>query len=197
MNSHIPEVLNILHIIERTDRAESLKIQLQSNGIENYIMWQGEVNRHNRKESICKGFKRIIQWAKDTLQERITIAEDDIVFNHSESWKYYLSQIPEDFDCFWSMQFTGSYDDNFRINSVGSGMTLFTVHSRFYDFILNMNPDCHFDRYLTSLHEQFVFKVCPLIPCTQSGSKSDNNLMTCSYDEFLKDRPLFKGLDSV
>lgn len=194
MQSNIPDVLSILHLTEREDRAEALKIQLQSNGVERYIMWQGEVNRHNRKEGICRGFKKIIQWAKDTMQPFCHIAEDDIFFLHPDSWKYYLSQIPEDYDCFWSMYFAGTNDENNRINGTCSGMTLFTVHARFYDFILNMDADCHFDRYLTSLHEQFVFKVCPLIPVTQSGSKSDNNMMTCDYSSWLENRKLFCGM---
>ena len=193
MNSNIPDILSILHLVEREDRAESLKVQLDSQNITNYIMWQGEVNRHNRKESICKGFKKIIQWAKDTMQPFVNVAEDDIVFFNPDSYKYYLSQIPDDYDVFWSMYFVGSNDENFRINSVCSGMTLFTVHSRFYDFFLNMDSDIHIDRYLTSLHEQFVFKVCPLIPVTQSGSKSDNNLMTCDYSPFLEGRKIFKN----
>lgn len=186
------DTLHCLHLSNRQDRYEELQLQLKSQGITDIVYFEGEVHRHNRKRGITIGFQKIIKYAKDNNLERCTIIEDDIKFFHPNSFNYYLSQIPEDYDVFWSMYFCGSNDENFRINDKCSGMTLFTVHNRFYDFIINMNPDCHIDRYITSLHKDFVLKVCPLIPCTQSGSKSDNSMRKCDYSPYLEGRELYK-----
>lgn len=187
------ETVHCLHLGVREDRYRDLQIQLTTQGITDVIYFEGVVEKHNRKLGITKGFKNIIQYAKDSGLPRCTIIEDDTTFTHPNSFKYYLSQITENYDIFWAMYFVGGNDENFKINSTCSGMTLFTVHSRFYDFFLNMNPDIHIDRYLTSLHEHFVFKVCPLIPVSQSGSRSDNNMMTCDYSPLLEGREVYKG----
>ncbi len=183
--------IHCLHLSKRIDRYDALQDQFAEQGITDVMYFEGEIHKHNRKRGITVGFQKIIQYAKDNELERCTIIEDDLLFLHPNSFDYYLSEIPGDYDVFWSMVFVGSCDESFRINSVCSGMTLVTVHNRFYDFILNMNPDVHIDRYLTSLHKEFVFKVCPLVPCTQSGSFSDNSLTTCDYTPLLKGRKIY------
>lgn len=189
------EPLLVLHLSKRVDRYDALQLQLAEQGITHVIYFEGLVEKHNRKKGVTLGFQKIIQYAKDNKIERCHIAEDDLFFLHPKGYQYYLSQIPADFDCFWSMFFVGGNDENFNINQTCSGMTLVTVHSRFYDFILNMDSNCHIDRYITSLHKQFVLKVCPLIPCTQSGSKSDNTFHTTDYSPLLEGRSIYKGED--
>ncbi len=152
--------------------------------------WEGEIIRTDRKQGICKSFKKIISNAKECGEKMVTIMEDDCRFFAAGAWDYYLEKMPDDFDMYHGQIYVGELRNN-RIISVFSAMTLFTVHEKFYDFFLNIPDSCHVDRHLGLFSNQFKFMVCDKFVCEQDGSKSENNLMQCDYRPYLKGRIIY------
>lgn len=183
--------LSIIHLHRRTDRYDALMIQLEEQGITDYKLWEGIEDKHSRKTGICKAHKQAVQWAKDNGLPRVIISEDDIRFFGKGSWDYYLSQMPKSFDLYMSMVYVGTIDEENRIRSTCSGFTLYCVHSRFYDTFLSIPDDCHIDRHITDMHENYEFFVCPQFVCEQTGSFSDHLRSSCDYSSLLVGRKVF------
>lgn len=185
------DTLNIIHLTKREDRLKLLLAQLENQNITNYKLWEGEEVKSSRRTGICRSHKKIVQYAKDNNLKRVIIAEDDISFFGKGAWKYFLKSIPKPYDIFFSMVYVGLVDADCRLKSVASGMTMYVVHQNFYDIFLSTPDNEHIDRYITKLHEQYEFYVCPYFVCEQNGTFSDNSLRSCDYRPYLKDRKLF------
>jgi hypothetical protein len=184
--------LNILHIPDRLDRYEILTKHLGEMAITDYKLWDGYVDKHNSKKSIHLGHRQIVQYAKDNKLPYIIIAEDDITFFDIGAYEYYLDNFPQSFDLYFGMVMVGLIDKNNRIDSICSGMTIYAVHERFYDFFLSMDENTHIDRESTKYHEQFEFFVCDKFVATQNSSKSTNSGRCTDFTPLLEGRKLFK-----
>jgi len=185
--------LNIIHLEKRYDRLVLLEEQIEAQLIFDYRLWEGEIIRKSRRTGICKSHKRIVQWAKDNNQPQVIICEDDIRFFAPGAWLYFLEKIPADYDIFFGMIYVGTFDDNNRINSVISGMTLYCVNERFYDKFLSIPDQSHIDRKVSELHGEYKFYVCNPMVCDQNGTYSDHLLSKTDYSSLLKDFSLFSG----
>lgn len=185
--------LNIIHLEKRYDRLVLLEEQLEAQLIYDYRLWEGEIVRKSRKTGICRSHKRIVQWAKDTGEKQVIIAEDDIRFFAPGAWLYYLEKIPTDFDIFFGMIYIGTFDKTMRITSVISGMTLYCVHERFYDKFLSLPDNSHVDRDISRDYQKYKFYVCDPMVCEQNGTFSDNILMKTDYSSLLNGYRLFPG----
>lgn len=172
---------------------QALVRQLEWNKVP-HIFWEGIDNPNNVKESITKGHKRIIQYAKDNNLPFINIAEDDLVFTHKDSYKYFNEQVPEDYDLFFGLIYAGSVEENQIKNGMSGTMTLWKCHNRFYDHILNLPDNCHIDRELGGTAFKHKYFVCPEFCCVQSGSYSDNLRRSMDYSPYLIDKKMY-GVD--
>jgi len=121
--------------------------------------------------------------------DKVCIAEDDLVATHENSWKYYLSQMPESFDLYLSMIYLGEIDENNRVKDF-TGMTLYTVHSRFYETFLNTDPTEHIDR---SLNGKGEYIVCSPFTFIQRDGLSANTGKLETYGHLLRSRRLYVG----
>lgn len=189
------EELSILHLPERFDRMELLGKELFKQGITNFHVQDGYIDIYNRKKSITIGHKRMVQRAKDLGYQRAILCEDDIRFLGKDkgAWKYFLDNIPEDFDMYVGLVYVGNVKDN-RITETSSGITtLYIIHERFYDIFLSIPDDCHIDRELSSLWDKYKLMVCPKFVVEQTGGFSDNTLKKCSYETLLEGKKLFKN----
>ena len=186
------ETLHILHPKSRIDRYELLVNQLFEQRIANFLLWDNPIGQSmkERRSFVNSGHRKIVQYAKDNGLKRIIIAENDITFTDKGAWDYYLKQIPESYDLFLGMIYVGNIE-NGRLVSDASGFTLYTIHERFYDFFLNVKPDHHIDRAITSYHERFEFKVCHPFVCYQNNTQSDNTMGKPNLMNYLKGRELF------
>jgi len=183
-------IVNCINLEHRDLRKQQAERQAKEQGF--YIrFWEGIIERHDRKKGICMAHKQIVKDAKECGYPMTVIAEDDLLFFAPFAWDYFLSQIPDDFDLFMSMIYTGSIDSENRITSVFSGMTMYCIHQRFYNFFLELPDSCHIDREVSSYADQFKFLVCNPFVCEQDGSRSDNNFMTCDYRPHLEGRKLY------
>lgn len=184
-------IINLPHRIERRLQAEQQAQEQQFYA----RFFEGIIEKHDRKKGICLAHKQIIRNAKECGDRFCIIAEDDILFFKSDdgklAWDYYLDNMPDEFSLYMSMIYVGMIDNENRIRSVFSGMTMYTVSEVFYDFFLNLPDSCHIDRELGLYANQFKYLVCPKFVCYQDGSRSDNNFMECSYEPYLVGRKIY------
>lgn len=186
--------LHILHLARREDRLQQLLRQLAWNRVPN-VIWDGIDDPNNVKQAITRGHKKIIQYAKDNKLPFINIAEDDIIFTHKDSYKYFNEQVPEDYDLFFGLFYQAEINEERRIlNGMSGVLTLFRVNERFYDFFLGMPDDVYTDRYLGLTAFEHKYYVVPEFCCFQSGGWSDNLRQVMYYDVYLQNKKMY-GVD--
>lgn len=174
------------------ERLRPLMAEIVRLGIDDYEMWEGKIFPHSVKESINASHRMIVQYAKDNYLPEVTIAEDDFVGCHENSWRYYQSRKPKNvYDVFLSMVYTGNVDeDNFVSNF--TGFTLYTVHARFYDKFLSASPLEHIDKEISAMNG--IYKVCnPFAFIQRDGFVSSNTGKAEWYDTLLAGRALYDG----
>lgn len=196
------EHLHILHLaantpIEKTNhvarvRLENLMAELAAQNITDYTIIEGFYNPDNTKEAISKGHKLIVRLAKEQGLSNVIVAEDDICFSSPNSYKYFLSKIPEDYDLFFGLVYAGEVNEDYRVmNGMSGTHTLLSINSRFYDFILSQPDDVHIDRNLGQYAFEKKYYVIDKMVCYQRGGFSHNLRQTMFYDVYLEGKELF------
>ncbi len=151
--------INIIHLKNdpkyphREEREKSVIHQMEMEGCE-YKFWDGILEK-SRKVGINKAHKQIVQWAKETNQLYVTIAEDDLLWYGSGAWKYYLDNMPEDFDLYLSSYYSGKADQ-YNIIKFFSGLTMYTVSNKYFDTFLSIPGKGHIDTELSIIGGKFV-----------------------------------------
>lgn len=178
-----------LNIIKgnRTERHERLDREIREQGIV-HAFWDG-IYLPSVKASINAAHKQIVQYAKIAEWERVAVAEDDIRFSAPGAWKFYLDQMPPDFDIYLGMIYLGTPDDCGVVDHF-TGFTLYTVHQRFYDTFLSVPDDDHIDRLMGGLGK---FVVCRPFVCYQYDGHSSNTGKYEEYGQLTKNRQFFRG----
>lgn len=174
------DILNIINLPEREDRLASAVNQCRWQKVP-FRIWDGITQHLRNSENISEAHKQIIRYAKEEGLPRCIIAEDDIIFTSENSWKYFLENIPNDYDIFLSMLYAGQIENNRVINGF-SGMTLYCVHERFYDFFLSISNDLHIDRGLGMYAFEKKYMVCNPYVARQSGGFSNNMGKVMTYE---------------
>lgn len=174
--------LNII-VGNRSERLSILQKEIETQGITNYEFWPG-VYLPSIKESINEAHKQIVYYAKVAEFGEIIIAEDDIKFSNPGGFKYFLENIPRYYDLFLGGIFLGQPDENNVVKDF-TGMTLYAVHSRFYDKFLSLPSDEHIDRALDGLGH---YVVCNPMVVTQHNGWSGNTGKMEVYDDLQKGR---------
>lgn len=197
MNHH----LHILHLEGNTEndktntvaniRLGRLMKELEGQGIKDYTIMPGFYDPVNTKEAIHKGHRMIVELAKKQGFENCIIAEDDIVFSSPNSYKYFLSCIPDSYDLFCGLFYAGELKDNRVMNGASGIMTLYSIHNRFYDFFLSLNNNTHIDRELgLTAFEHEYYVVSP--ECVkQRGGYSHNLKRDMYYEPYLEGKTLY------
>jgi len=189
--------LNIIHLPNdpkfphREERETSFIKQIQEQGITDYKVWDGIYEKHDPKKGICMSHKRIIQDAKDNNLPCCLIMEDDAVFSAPGAFDYFISQIPEDYDLFMGLIYVGTVKDYRVMNGFSGGVTLYVVHERFYDFVLDLPDSCHIDREMGLNCFDKLYLVCNPEVVFQKGGFSDNTRTKQYYDTYLEGKPMF------
>jgi hypothetical protein len=167
-------VVNIIHLPNdpkyphREEREKSVIGQMEMEGCK-YRFWPGIVEKE-RRFGINKAHRQIVQWAKDTNQKSVVIAEDDLLWYGKGAWKYYLDQMPEDYDIYLSSYYSGKANENNIIQSF-SGLTLYSVHSRYFDKYLSIPEHMHIDTGISLIGGKIV--VCDRFVTHQMKSFSE------------------------
>lgn len=172
----------------RDDRLPLLMQELDRQGVTNYKLWDA-IYLPSVVSSINEAHKQIVRFAKLAEFDEVIIAEDDFVGTHRNSWRYFLDNKPTSYDLYLSMVYTGDMGENNRVKSF-TGMTLYSVHSRFYDKFLSVDPNEHIDRALAGLGD---YHVCDPFTFIQRNGWSSNTGKKEVYDTLLEGRKLFNG----
>lgn len=182
--------LNIIHLVERLDRKNHLLNQLIKYKIP-YKIWHGMVSPI-AVTGISRSHRQIVDFAKNTGMPTVTIGEDDIRFTSPKSWKYYLDNMPEEFDIYLGTVSGGEVDEEKKEVMGWSGLILYTVHERFYNAFLAAEDGQNIDRWLSGkgletieriLGRKPVYKVCYPIVATCVSGVSDNTKKIEVYDK--------------
>jgi len=174
--------LNII-LGKRKERLPKLLEELNKQGVIDYEFWDA-IYLPSIKASINAAHKQIVEYAMLSGWDEVCIAEDDLVFSSERSWKYFIDNKPEDFDIYLSMVYLGQPDENNIVESF-TGMTLYVVHSRFYEKFLSVDSNEHIDRALGGLGK---FVVCNPFVALQRNGFSSNTGKVENYDSLLKNR---------
>lgn len=178
-----------LNIISgRGERRGDLMQELDRQGISDYELWDG-IYLPSVIESINTAHKQIVEYAKVAEWDEVLIAEDDFVGTHENSFKFFLSKKPPEYDIYLSQIYLGDIDGDNRVKSF-TGMTMYFVSSRFYDIFLSTSRIQHIDVALGGLGD---YHVCQPFPFIQRNGISSNTGKYETYDELLRNRQLYKG----
>lgn len=179
---------NILHNECRHDRMETLKKEMAEQGIEQYRIWDN-IWAPSVIESINLGHKQIVKWAKNEGLPEVLIAEDDLKMTDKGAFDYYIANKPEKFDLWLGGIFLGVLNEQ-NITNEFTGMTLYTVHSSFYDTFLATPANMHIDH---SLAYKGLYFVCNPFVAIQHNNYSDNVKAHQNYDHLFQSRNLYKS----
>jgi len=174
--------LNII-VGNRGERLPRLMKEIETQGITNYELWEG-IYLPSIVQSINTAHRQIVEYARLAEFGEVVIAEDDIKFSSPGAWQYFLSQKPKEYDIFLGGIFLGDPDENNIVKDF-TGMTLYSVHSRFYDRFLSIEPSEHIDRALGGLGR---YVVCNPMVCTQFDGISGNTGKFENYGEMQSNR---------
>jgi hypothetical protein len=177
------DALNLIHLAHRSDRLATLEKELQQQGITDFKIWDAVFIRAIPIYAILQSHKMIVAHAKQMKLSRVMIAEDDIKFLGLGAWQHYLGNIPFDYDLYLGGIFSGNVKDDGTVEDF-SGMTLYTVHERFYDTFLALSKIDNIDRQLA---RKGRYVVCNPVVVSQWGGYSDNKLgVTADYDHLIR-----------
>lgn len=195
--------LHILHLMPDTEndqvnqvataREQNIIHQMLWQGITDYKLHRGFYDPINTKKAIHMGHKSIVLSAKEKGLKRCIIAEDDIVFTSKNSWNYFLSQIPKDYDLFCGLIYDGTVENGRILNGMSGTHSLYCIHEKFYDFFLSQPDDNHIDRNLGMYAFLYNYIVCLPYVVIQRGGWSFNLRMNMWYDVYLVGKELYNG----
>ncbi|HRN91896.1 MAG TPA: hypothetical protein PLE75_02765 [Ferruginibacter sp.] len=181
-------MLNIIHLSKREDRLALLKDQLIIQGISDYKLWEGIVDKSNPAKGISKAHKQIVAWAKKEKLKSIVIAEDDVKFTAKGAYNYFIKNKPTQYDLYLGGIYYGKIKEDHTVSDF-AGMMLYIIHERFYDVFLSVHEESDIDR---SLANKGTFVVCNPFVAIQHEGYSDNKKAFVNYDICLKGRKLFE-----
>ena len=186
-------VINIIHLPNdpkyphREEREKSVIHQMNMEGCK-YKFWDGILD-NNRKVGIGKAHKQIVQWAKDNDLESVCIAEDDLRWTGTGAWKYFMENIPSEFDIYVGSYYHGSHDANFIVTGGFSGLTLYVVKNSYFDRFLSLPGINHIDKEIDMSGAKIV--VSPKFVCTQAPGYSDQRRKFVDDSHRIKTKQLF------
>lgn len=189
----MPPILNIIHLSHRIERRQSFLEEMNTQNIA-FNIWDGITVYKESCRNISAAHKAIVRVAKEKKWPYAIIAEDDIKFSHPNSWKYYLSQMPKDFDLYVGLMYDGITDGNGRIittKGMSGTNTLYCISERFYDFFLAIDDSKHLDRELGKFATLNKYILCEPMVCYQMNGYSSNFKRMMNYDAYLQDKKLY------
>lgn len=183
--------VHTINLFKREDRLLSISKQAKEQHFALYV-WEGVIEQRPFI-GIGKAHRQIIKYAKEQGLKYVTVCEDDCAFTSLNAFDYYMAKKPEDFDLWLGMIYAGEIKDG-RIMNGFSGLTLYTVHERFYDEFLATDPNDHLDRFLGNSAFKNKYYVCEPFVCHQTGGMSDNFRKEMNYKVYHDKMNFYVGM---
>lgn len=184
-------IINVISLKRRPDRRLSLVNHLEAMRC-TYRFWDGHDDRSLLGfVNISNSHKKVVSEAKNKKWDRVLIAEDDLRFSHPDSLKIFESQMPQDFDMFFGMIYTGNIQDG-RITYGFSGLQFYCVSKKFYDTFLSAPSNKHLDIWLGERCNDYDFYCCDPFICYGESGYSDNFKRQWVFEETKLPRNLYR-----
>lgn len=174
----------------RQNRRLSLAKHLEDMGCL-YRFWDGVYEKQMPYKNISDSHKKIVRDAKERKLRCVLIAEDDLRFSSPDSLNFFFKSIPDEFDLFFGMIYTGTIQDG-RITSGFSGLQFYMIHENFYDTFLSAPPNKHLDMWLGENCHKYQFHCCDPFVCYGESGYSDNFKKQWVFKEETLPRKLLK-----
>ncbi len=185
------QIVNVINLPHRIDRMMQFDKQSKEQEFE-YKRWDGQIVQQIPFLGISKSHKSIIQYAKSSGMTSVTVSEDDTCFSSFGAWDYYCENEPNEYDIYFGSVYKSIIEKG-KMNFGLSGLTLYTVHERFYDTFLSMKEMNHLDRELGRFAWKYDYIVCEPMVAYQSDGWSDNKQSDEKYGYLLEGIELYKG----
>ena len=188
--------LNIIHLPNdpahphREEREKSFMGQMGSQGINDFLVWNGIYDPDDTIGAISRSHKMIVKHAKENDLQRVIIAEDDFVFTRVGAWQYFIDSIPNDCDMFLSHVYSGDWDATGKLFGRFSSMTMYCVNQRFYDYFLSVSEREHIDLVMNKAW-RYDIRVCLPMVCRQMNGWSDNSKEVKDWSGHERGKPMF------
>lgn len=181
----VPRILHGGH----SPRISILLNELQQQGITEYQIVEGIVDKSSVVKSINLSHKKIVHQALQDGLEATIIFEDDIKFTDLGAWDYFLSQKPKDFDLYLGGIYLGDIADD-NTTKAFTALHCYIIHSKFYATFLSTPDDKHIDTCLDNLGR---YVVCQPMIAIQHEGWSSNSGKDETYDNLLVNRTLYSS----
>jgi len=190
-------IINVINLLKREKRKFSLIRHLdEMNCLHKF--WAGVEDDPLPFVNISRSHKQIIRDAKLHNYDYVFIAEDDLRFSSKRSLDYFLQNMPDSFDLYFGMIYTGNIEDG-RIVHGFSGMQFYCASKKFYDTFLSIPENKHIDVWLGQHCHEYELYCCDPFICYGESGYSDNFRRQWTFDEkslprnLLKDDPIQKA----
>lgn len=141
---------HIIHDPSDKERATSVVKELMTYGITAKFFPHIYINEgsefHRKVKGCCQAHKNIVRYAQVKRKREVLIFESDLIFSSPNAFSYFLSNIPQDYDCYFGGVNTGTVKDGELVRFTGTHC--YVVHERFYDTILTADENMHLDHWL-------------------------------------------------
>ena len=181
--------IGVVHDESNTERNIRLIAELSSQGIKNYTIFPAIHDIRSVKKGINLAHKSVVEYAQLADFDEVCVMEDDVKFTHYNSFNYFLSQKPIDFDLFLAGIYVGDILKGGMVKSF-CGFHCYVVAKRFYELFLSVPEDYHIDRAMEGLGK---FIVCNPFAAIQYNGKSSNTGKYENYDSLLAGRKFYLG----
>lgn len=201
----LKETLNIIHLsaghfindsLDKqkalNNRLDSVMNEIREQNISPFKIWDAIYNEKLPFVGCCQSHKAIVRDAKERGLDMCLICEDDVKFTAPGAYQYFIDNIPESFDLYLGMSYSLIDYPNGVVNDYFDGMSIYLVHSRFYDDFLAINEFDHLDRQLSRMVDKKEFRICQPYICQQADGYSFIAKISREYGWRLKDKPLFQ-----
>lgn len=186
-------LINVISLPERADRKKHIIQEFKEQGIEKYEFWEG-VKHDLPFVGIQRAHKQIVLDAKNKGLTEVCIAEDDLSFPDIGAWNYFIESVPESYNLFLSSIYWGIIKEDNTVEDFSS-LTLYLIHSSYYDTFLSTPENQHIDR---GQKGRGKFVVCNPFTSFQIEGYSDNVKRETDYfQQYMKGRVFYSQARSV
>lgn len=185
-------LVHCINLPHRTDRRLSAEEQAKEQGFR-LQFWDGIADVKQAYTNISRAHKQIVRQAKRTNMPSVIIMEDDCLFTHKNSFKFFLKNKPKQYDLYMGLIYAGSVEKGRVLNGFSGGLTLYSIRSGFYDTFLSADETDHLDRWCGKIAFKHQFYMCDPMVVIQSGGYSDNFQSVKNYDDYLIGKKLYTG----
>lgn len=180
----VPQIIHGGH----SPRIPILLNELQQQGINEFKIVEGIVDKSSVVKSINISHKKIVWQAIQDGLEEVAIFEDDIKFTDIGAWDYFLKEKPRDFDLYLGGIYLGDIAED-NTTKAFTALHCYIIHSRFYATFLSTPDNVHIDRSLDNLGRYVVCQ--PFIAIQQNGYSS-NTGKDETYDNLYLNRTFYR-----